>query len=239
MAQREFRQIYPQPGWVEHDPKEIWGHAARHRAEALAKAGLGRRATSPPSASPTSARPRWSGTAAPASPSTTPSSGRTGAPSHLRALRARRARTPSVRQRTGLIVDAYFSAPRSLDARPRARRAAGRQAGDSPSARSTAGCCGSSPAGRCTPPTSATRRAPDAVRHPPPAWDDELLKLLDVPDSGVAAVSPRATCTARRTELARASCHRRHRRRPAERAVRPGLLSPGWRRTPTAPAASC
>ncbi|MDP2826940.1 MAG: FGGY family carbohydrate kinase [Sulfuritalea sp.] len=22
-AQREFRQIYPQPGWVEHDPKEI------------------------------------------------------------------------------------------------------------------------------------------------------------------------------------------------------------------------
>jgi glycerol kinase len=24
MAQREFRQIYPQPGWVEHDPEEIW-----------------------------------------------------------------------------------------------------------------------------------------------------------------------------------------------------------------------
>ncbi|HBX68817.1 MAG TPA: glycerol kinase [Chloroflexi bacterium] len=24
MAQREFRQIYPQPGWVEHDPLEIW-----------------------------------------------------------------------------------------------------------------------------------------------------------------------------------------------------------------------
>src|SRR6267142_211346 len=24
MAQREFRQIYPQPGWVEHDPKEIF-----------------------------------------------------------------------------------------------------------------------------------------------------------------------------------------------------------------------
>ncbi|MCS7158192.1 MAG: glycerol kinase GlpK [Blastocatellia bacterium] len=23
-AQREFRQIYPQPGWVEHDPEEIW-----------------------------------------------------------------------------------------------------------------------------------------------------------------------------------------------------------------------
>jgi glycerol kinase len=23
VAQREFRQIFPQPGWVEHDPKEI------------------------------------------------------------------------------------------------------------------------------------------------------------------------------------------------------------------------
>ena len=24
MAQEEFRQIYPRPGWVEHDPEEIW-----------------------------------------------------------------------------------------------------------------------------------------------------------------------------------------------------------------------
>ena len=24
IAQREFRQIYPKPGWVEHDAKEIW-----------------------------------------------------------------------------------------------------------------------------------------------------------------------------------------------------------------------
>ena len=24
-AQKEHRQIYPQPGWVEHDPEEIWG----------------------------------------------------------------------------------------------------------------------------------------------------------------------------------------------------------------------
>ena len=23
-GQREFEQIYPQPGWVEHDPEEIW-----------------------------------------------------------------------------------------------------------------------------------------------------------------------------------------------------------------------
>ena len=29
MAQREFRQIYPQPGWVEHDAERDLGHAAR------------------------------------------------------------------------------------------------------------------------------------------------------------------------------------------------------------------
>src|SRR5258705_11985905 len=40
MAQREFRQIYPQPGWVEHDPKEIWATQLATAQEALAKAGL-------------------------------------------------------------------------------------------------------------------------------------------------------------------------------------------------------
>jgi glycerol kinase len=24
VAQKEFRQFFPQPGWVEHDPEEIW-----------------------------------------------------------------------------------------------------------------------------------------------------------------------------------------------------------------------
>jgi glycerol kinase len=32
MAQREFRQIYPQPGWVEHDPDEIWAASSPPRA---------------------------------------------------------------------------------------------------------------------------------------------------------------------------------------------------------------
>lgn len=26
MAQKEFTQLYPQPGWVEHDPMEIWSN---------------------------------------------------------------------------------------------------------------------------------------------------------------------------------------------------------------------
>ncbi|HSD53564.1 MAG TPA: glycerol kinase GlpK [Burkholderiales bacterium] len=41
MAQREFRQIFPQPGWVEHDPEEIWRSQLAVAREALANAGLG------------------------------------------------------------------------------------------------------------------------------------------------------------------------------------------------------
>jgi glycerol kinase len=40
VAQREFRQIFPEPGWVEHDPMEIWTSQAGVAVEALARAGL-------------------------------------------------------------------------------------------------------------------------------------------------------------------------------------------------------
>jgi glycerol kinase len=40
-AQQEFRQIFPQPGWVEHDPTEIWATQSGVMHEALAKAGIG------------------------------------------------------------------------------------------------------------------------------------------------------------------------------------------------------
>jgi glycerol kinase len=38
VAQREFTQIFPQPGWVEHDPEEIWASQIAVALEALAKA---------------------------------------------------------------------------------------------------------------------------------------------------------------------------------------------------------
>ena len=38
MAQKEFRQMFPQPGWVEHDPEEIWSSQISVAHEALAKA---------------------------------------------------------------------------------------------------------------------------------------------------------------------------------------------------------
>ena len=39
-AQKEFTQIYPKPGWVEHNPEEIWSTQTGVAAEVLAKAGI-------------------------------------------------------------------------------------------------------------------------------------------------------------------------------------------------------
>ncbi len=40
VAQKEFTQIFPQPGWVEHDPNEIWASQAGVAAEATVKIGI-------------------------------------------------------------------------------------------------------------------------------------------------------------------------------------------------------
>jgi len=40
VAQKEFRQIFPQPGWVEHDADEIWSTQIGTMAEAVAKADI-------------------------------------------------------------------------------------------------------------------------------------------------------------------------------------------------------
>lgn len=40
LAQQEFRQFFPQPGWVEHDAEEIWRSQREVAVQALAKAGI-------------------------------------------------------------------------------------------------------------------------------------------------------------------------------------------------------
>ena len=42
-AQEEHRQIYPKPGWVEHDPNEIWARTQQVIAEAMRQGGLSAR----------------------------------------------------------------------------------------------------------------------------------------------------------------------------------------------------
>ena len=40
-AQKEIRQIFPKPGWVEHDPQEIWFSQIAAAVEALAQVAAG------------------------------------------------------------------------------------------------------------------------------------------------------------------------------------------------------
>lgn len=41
IAQKEFKQFYPKPGWVEHDPMEIWGSQSGVAREVIETAGIG------------------------------------------------------------------------------------------------------------------------------------------------------------------------------------------------------
>src|ERR1041384_1516068 len=128
MAQREFRQIYPQPGWVEHDPRELWETQLATAKEALAKAGLGARDIA--SVGITNQRE-----------TTVVWNRRTGEPIHnaivwqdrrtakfCDALK-RGAGERDIQRRTGLVPDAYFSGSKLrwlLDHVPGARRRAAR-----------------------------------------------------------------------------------------------------------------
>ena len=40
VAQKEHEQIYPRPGWVEHDPEEIWLRTQEVIAEAMQQKGI-------------------------------------------------------------------------------------------------------------------------------------------------------------------------------------------------------
>ncbi|MEO8525703.1 MAG: FGGY family carbohydrate kinase, partial [Caldimonas sp.] len=128
MAQREFRQIFPEPGWVEHDPREIWDTQLATAREAIAKSGvaaggiaaigitnqrettlLWNRATGEPLANAIVWQDRRT---APA----------------CEALK-QRGLEPMFRRRTGLVLDAYFSGTKLawlLDNVPGARAAAER-----------------------------------------------------------------------------------------------------------------
>ena len=128
LAQREFRQIYPQPGWVEHDPKEIWSSQLATAREALAKAGLA--ATDIAAIGITNQRETtivWNRASGEPIGNAIVWQDRRTAPA-CEALK-QRGLEPLVRERTGLVIDAYFSGTKVawlLDNVPGARDAAQR-----------------------------------------------------------------------------------------------------------------
>ncbi len=181
MAQREFRQIYPQPGRVEHDPKEIWTTQLATAQDALVKAGIG--AGDIASIGITNQRETtlvWNRA--------------TGEPIHnaivwqdrraeptCAALRARGLEA-TFRDKTGLIVDAYFSGTKLkwiLDNVAGARAAALR--GELAFGTVDSWLMWQLTGGQvhATDVSNASRTLLLNVRTN--EWDAELLKLLDVP----------------------------------------------------------
>ena len=183
MAQREFRQIYPQPGWVEHDPMDLWHTQIDTAREALAKAGL--KATDIQAVGITNQRE-----------TTVVWNRRTGVPVHNAIVWQDRRTEPmcahlrerglvdAVQQKTGLRIDAYFSGTKVkwiLDHAPQARAMA--EAGDLAFGTVDSWLIWNLTGGAAhvTDHSNASRTMLFNVHTQD--WDDELLQALDIPSS--------------------------------------------------------
>jgi glycerol kinase len=183
VAQREFQQIFPKPGWVEHDPDEIWESQLATAREALSKAGLG--ASDVAALGITNQRETvvvWDR--------------KTGRPVH-NAIVWQDRRTaedcerlrhsghlPSFRRKTGLVLDPYFSGTKLawlLRNVPNLRAAAdeGRLAFGTVDSWLIWNLTGG--AVHATDVTNASRTLLFNIHGE--RWDDELLAALDVPSS--------------------------------------------------------
>ena len=203
IARRDLRQIYPQPGWVEHDPEEIWQAVVATCREAIAAARIVR---SRRSASPISARPPCCGSVPAASRCTTPSFGKIAAPRRSASNGATRASRPRSRSAPAWCIDPYFSASKLrwlLDNVPglRERAAAGKIAFGTIDSfllwRLTGGR-------HQTDVTNASRTM--LYEFASLAWDEELLRdcsasrhrccpRCSIPAPSTAAPSPRCSAT--------------------------------------------
>ena len=108
MAQQEITQIYPHPGWVEHDPLEIWRTQLATAREVLLKAGITARQVR--AVGITNQRETtvvWNRATGASIHNAIVWQDRRAEPSCV-ALRER-GLAPTIRQKTGLLVDAYFS----------------------------------------------------------------------------------------------------------------------------------
>ncbi len=109
-AQKEFRQIYPKAGWVEHDGNEIWSSQAGVAAEAITKVGLN--GTNIAAIGITNQRETtliWDReTGKPVYNAIVWQDRRTS--DFCDELKKKPGLIEKIRQKTGLIIDAYFSA---------------------------------------------------------------------------------------------------------------------------------
>jgi glycerol kinase len=191
-ADREISQSYPRPGWVEHDPHEIFDVTVDVGRQALARAGLAAREVA--AIGITNQRETtlvWNRA--------------TGEPVHPAVVWQSRATAeicdrlkadglePLFRRKTGLVMDAYFSGTKIrwlLDHVPGAQERA--EAGELLFGTVDSWLVWRLTGGRvhCTDVSNASRTLLFNIHtlH----WDDELLELLDVPRSMLPEVRSNA-----------------------------------------------
>jgi glycerol kinase len=190
IAQREFTQIYPRPGWVEHDPKEILESQLATAHEALAKSGL--KAADIASIGITNQRETtlvWNRATGEPVYNAIVWQDRRAEPT-CAALRER-GLEPVFRAKTGLIVDAYFSGTKLawiLDNVEGARAAAAR--GELAFGTVDSWLMWHLTGGQvhATDVSNAARTLMLDVHTN--TWSDELLAILDVPRAMLPAVHP-------------------------------------------------
>ena len=190
LAQRELTQIYPQPGWVEHDPMEIWASQLETVREALAKAKL--RAKDMRAIGITNQRE-----------TTVLWNRKTGQPVHHAIVwQDRRAEpmcaqlrdqgmTATIQEKTGLVIDAYFSGTKLrwlLDNVPGARAQAER--GELAFGTVDSWLMWQLTGGKVhvTDVSNASRTMLFNVHRN--EWDADLLKALDIPAALMPKVQP-------------------------------------------------
>ncbi|MEM9001652.1 MAG: glycerol kinase GlpK [Bacteroidota bacterium] len=183
IAQKEFTQIFPKPGWVEHDATEIWSTQAGIAAEAVTKKGLdGSQIAAIGITNQRETAVVWDK--------------HTGEPVHNAIVwqdkrtadfcddLKKQGKTEFIRERTGLVIDSYFSATKVkwiLDHVDGARERA--EAGDLIWGTIDSWLVWKMTQGKLhiTDVTNASRSLVFNINTM--AWDDELLALFDIPKS--------------------------------------------------------
>jgi glycerol kinase len=191
LAQRELRQHYPQPGWVEHDPDEIWATQLETAREAIARAGLTARDIR--AIGITNQRETtllWNRRSGRPLARAIVWQDRRTEPLCAQ-LRAQPGLAERVREHTGLLIDPYFSATKLrwlLDAVPGAHIAAAH--GELAFGTVDSWLLWQLTGGRvhATDVSNAARTLLFDIRHQ--RWDPELLAAFHVPDSVLPRVLP-------------------------------------------------